>query len=118
MHVIIAPQSCGEGEVRLLAAQSPAPSSCTRWMLVGWAGEKSEGLGLMSLWWRGESWTYFASSTSLIRTVQQISSAPHPTGLGDMRVVVEIEGQGVIVLEAAGPCVCLAHLVTSSKGHR
>lgn len=44
--------------------------------------------------------------------------APLPTGLGDVRVAVEIEGQGVTFSAAAGPCGCLAHLVASNKGYR
>lgn len=37
--------------------------------------------------------------TSLTRTEQQISPAPHPTGLDGVRVAVEIKGQGVIIPE-------------------
>lgn len=114
MSGAIAPQSRGEGETRLQAAQSPAwhtvaaPAGCSQ------AGEERRVRAGPEDTLRG-SGLHFSSCTSVIRTEQQIPQAPCPPELGGVRVAMET-GQGVTVPVTTGPCGHPVHLVTSKKG--
>lgn len=60
---------------------------------------------------RGAGCTFFVTSRAAD------TPAPHAVWLDPIKVAVEIKGQRVIFPAAAGLCGCLAHLVTSNKGH-
>lgn len=99
-------QSCGEGNIELLAARSLALCRCDRWTPVGQGGEERGGLDKNCPAGELAARNHNGAADTL---------APHATRLGPPRVAVEIEGQGVIFPAAAGPRGCLAQLVALNK---
>lgn len=65
------------------------------------------------------SWLHFlCDQHTSVQSRAADTPAPHAVWLDPIKVAVEIKGQRVIFPAAAGLCGCLAHLVTSNKGHR